>query len=171
MTVLTYVSQAEMKRRTGFGKALGYSFPKEGEILVRKGLSKDIKAKVLAHEEDHILKGEEGPGFLGTLLNFIPVVGPVLGAIATGVSAYKSLKSPKQAGDTAAAGANAELEYNRESRDLARADQAPYQKAGVTALNALMSMTGLPGGTGATAQSPAQSNVGRKCTRIIHRSW
>ena len=69
------------------------------------------------------------------------------GALAAGGAVYSS-KQMKKASDTASAGALTEVELNRESRDLARADQAPYQKAGVTALNALMSMTGLGGGGG-----------------------
>ena len=82
--------------------------------------------------------------------------------IGAGVSAVTSIaggamaaKGAKKAGDTAAAGSQAEIEYNRESRDLARADQAPYQKAGVTALNALMSMTGLGNGAAPTRTQEA----------------
>lgn len=61
MTVLQHVSQREMEKQTGFRKALGYAFPKEDKILIRKDLPKDIEKKVKQHEEEHILKGEEGP--------------------------------------------------------------------------------------------------------------
>jgi len=60
-----------MEKQTGFRKALGYSFPKEDKILIRKDLPKELEAKVKQHEEEHILKGEEGPGlfsFIGDLL-------------------------------------------------------------------------------------------------------
>jgi hypothetical protein len=61
MTVLKRVSQKEMKRRTGFGRALGYTFPDKDEILIRKDLPKDLEHEVIAHEEAHLEKGEEGP--------------------------------------------------------------------------------------------------------------
>ena len=59
-----------------------------------------------------------------------------------------SSKGAKDAAATAAGGSQAELDLIRESRDIARADQGPYREAGYTALNALMSLTGLGGGSG-----------------------
>ena len=75
------------------------------------------------------------------------IVGSVIiGAGAAVAGGAIAAKGAKRGAEISAAGSDRELEFNRESRDLARADQAPYQKAGVTALNALMSMTGLGGG-------------------------
>ena len=82
------------------------------------------------------------------------IVGSVLisagSAIAGGAIASSGAK---KAAKTAAAGSDREIEFNRESRDLARSDQAPYREAGTTALNALMSMTGLGGGSGGSSGS------------------
>jgi len=154
MTAITYVSQKEMKQRTGFGRALGYSLPQEDEILLRKGLTKEKKKEVLAHEEDHIARGEEGP-FLGALIG---------GAISL-FGASKSASSSKRAAATAAAGSERDIEFQRESRDLARGDQAPYVAAGQTALSALMDMTGLSGmgggGSPARLTGPRQDGGGQ----------
>jgi len=144
MTALTYVSQKEMEKRTGFGKALGYAFPEEDEILIRKGLPKKLERKVKKHEEEHISKGESGP--------FLPLL---LGSIATLGGAALSAKGAKRGGEIAAAGSDKEIAFNRESRDLVRADQAPYRKAGATALSALMDMTGLSGMGGGGAAAAA----------------
>jgi hypothetical protein len=163
MTAITYVSQKEMKKRTGLSTALGYSLPEEDEILVRKGLDPELKKEVLAHEEEHILKGEEGPGlgsFFKKALNLIPVVGPIISTAATLIGGSKSAGAQKDAARTAAAGSERELEFNRESRDLARADQAPYVSAGHTALSALMDMTGLGAGSGGGAQAAPQAGFG-----------
>jgi hypothetical protein len=64
-----------------------------------------------------------------------------------------SAKGSKDAAKTAAGGFDEEVEFQRESRDLARGDQAPYREAGTTALDALMSMTGLGGGQSARGPS------------------
>jgi hypothetical protein len=148
MTAVTYVSKAEMKKRTGLSTALGYSFPEEDEILVRKGLDPEVKKEVLAHEEEHILKGEEGPGFFDFL-------GNIFGAKKQSDSADKAT-----AAQTAAA--QEQIRFMEESRDLARADQAPYRKAGATALDALMSLTGLraPGAPAAFTPSAPQIDYG-----------
>ena len=151
MTAINYVSQKEMQKKTGLKGALGYSFPGEDKILIRKGLTTAKKKEVLAHEEEHIAKGEEGP-FLGTLLT----IGSTLLGAGIGADAQKD------AARTAAAGSERDLQFQRESRDLARSDQAPYREAGYTALDALMSMTGLKG-TGGGRQptaGPAFSDSG-----------
>ena len=70
MTAISYVTQKQMEDKTGFKHALGYSLPKEDKILIRKGLPKKKKKEVLAHEEEHIAKGEEGP-FWGALIGGI----------------------------------------------------------------------------------------------------
>ena len=73
------------------------------------------------------------------------VGGIIIGAGASIAGAVIGAKGSKSAAKTAAAGSEREIEFNEESRDLARADQAPYREAGYTALDALMSMTGLKG--------------------------
>ena len=74
--------------------------------------------------------------------------GIVAGAAASVIGGAMSAKGSRDAAKTAAAGGEREIEFQRESRDLARADQKPYREAGYTALDALMSMTGLGGGAG-----------------------
>jgi hypothetical protein len=64
------------------------------------------------------------------------------------VGAVSSSKASKRAASTASEGSEREIEFQRESRDLARADQKPYREAGYTALDALISVTGLGGGGG-----------------------
>lgn len=143
MTVLQRVSQKQMEKRTGFKSALGYSFPKEDKILIRKDLPKDLEKKVLQHEEGHIAKGEEGPG----LFDFI---GNIFGASKQAKSADKATAAQERA-------AQEQIAFARESRNLARSDQAPYREAGYTALDALMSLTGLkptPTPTPRPAQPP-----------------
>lgn len=138
-----------MQNKTGFRTALGYSLPKEDKILVRKGLPKELKKKVLAHEEEHIIKGEEGPGFLGSLIGGVGgfLVGGPAGAMA-GASIGGGIDASMSADDAIDAqvdASNQEIAYARETRDLARSDQQPYISAGHTALSALMDMTGLSG--------------------------
>lgn len=156
MTAVVPVSQKEMKRQTGMGRALGYSLPKEDKILVRKDLPDDLKKEVLAHEEEHITKGEEGP-FLGSLIGGVGgfLLGGPAGAVA-GASIGGGLDASRaadKAADTQVDAANQEIAYARETRDLARSDQAPYISAGHTALQALMDMTGLSAPRG-TAVNP-----------------
>ncbi len=69
----------------------------------------------------------------------------IIGAGASIIGGAISASGQKSAAKTAAAGSDRELEFARESRDLARADQAPYREAGTEALSALMSLTGLGG--------------------------
>ncbi len=95
----------------------------------------DIKIKkkeVLAHEEEHIEKGEEGP-FLSWL---IPAAIGLFASSKQSSAAKSATAAQVQEGER-------EIEFARESRDLARGDVAPYREAGYTALDALMSMTGL----------------------------
>jgi hypothetical protein len=134
MTTVLKVSQKQMEQRTGFKYAMGYALPDENTILIRNDLSPSKRKEVLAHEEDHIRKGEEGP-----FLNFII---PAVASLAGGLFSSRSAKKATQAQTDAS---NREIEFARESRDLARSDQAPYREAGYTALDALMSLTGLAG--------------------------
>jgi hypothetical protein len=85
-------------------------------------------------------------------------------AAASVVGGALSSRSAKKAGETAAAGSQAELDLIRESRDIARADQGPYREAGYTALNALMSLTGLaaPSGGDKGGAAPAGPRGGRR---------
>jgi len=133
MTAIQYVSQREMQEKTGLKGALGYAFPKEDKILIRKGLSEEKKKEVLAHEEDHIAKGEEGP--------FWEIVAGVGASVLGGVLGSSSANKAAKASDRAA---EAQIGFARESRDLVRQDNAPFQSASYTALNALMGLAGLP---------------------------
>jgi hypothetical protein len=154
MTALTYVSQREMEKRTGFGKALGYAFPDEDEILIRKGLPDEVEREVKKHEEEHILKGEEGPG----LFSFIGDI----------FASKKQADSAKDATQAQIDASKREIEFQRESRDLARGDAAPYREAGATALDALMSMTGLKGtGGGQALRGGGGVRPGRPTGRYI----
>jgi len=150
MTAISYVSQKEMEDQTGFATALGYSLPKEDKILVRKGLTKKKKKEVLAHEEEHIAKGEEGP-LIGALIGAgASILGGAIGADAAKSASKKALKGTQQ-----------QIAYAKESRDMARADTRHTRQAGATALNALMAMTGLPfgGGAGAAPAAPIEGDV------------
>ena len=69
--------------------------------------------------------------------------GIVAGTVVSVASGAASASAAGSAADKAAKGSAKELAYNKEGRDLAREDQAPYREAGATALDALMSMTGL----------------------------
>jgi len=141
MTAISYVTQKQMEDKTGFKHALGYSLPKKEQILIRKGLPKKLENKVKRHEEEHMLKGEEGPW-----VQFIPAIASVVGGLL-------GAKGAKDAAATAAGGSAQELEFMQAATDQAREDQRPYREAGYTALDALMSLTGLaaPAGTPANA--------------------
>lgn len=69
--------------------------------------------------------------------------GLVAAGSATVIGAGVSAHSAGKATDAAIKGGKKQIKYAEESRDMARADQAPYREAGATALDALMSMTGL----------------------------
>lgn len=132
MTAISYVSKTQMEKETGFKHALGYAKPKEDKILIRKGLDKKTEKKVRAHEEEHILKGEEGP-FLEWL---IPAAIGLFGA-------KKSSDAAKDATNAQIAAGDKEIEFLKESRDLARGDTSPYQEAGIKAVDKLSQMVGL----------------------------
>ncbi len=88
------------------------------------------------------------------------IVGSVIiGAGAVIGGALISSKGSKKSSEIAAAGSDREIAYLEESRDLARGDQAPYREAGYTALDALMSMTGLAGSRRAAPASPSNRGV------------
>lgn len=62
-------------------------------------------------------------------------------------------KSAKDASGKAAKGSKQAIDFLRESRDIARADTQQARQAGSTALNALMSLTGLAPGGAATYEN------------------
>ncbi len=68
MTQVQHVTAKEMTRRTGIENCLGYTYPDKDLILLKKGLTGKKKKEVLAHEVNHLRKGEEGP-FLGTMMS------------------------------------------------------------------------------------------------------
>ncbi len=161
MTVLQKVSAREMERQTGFKKALGYSFPKEDKILIRKGLSKKVEKEVKQHEEEHMVKGEEGP-----------LLGLLIGAAATLFGARSSSKAAKKATAASTQAASEQIAFARESRDLARQDYAPYREAGTTALDALMSMTGLKGTGGSRREGrPLMDRRADGADRDVLGTW
>jgi hypothetical protein len=84
------------------------------------------------------------------------VGGLIIGAGASIVGGAISAGGARDAANTAAAGSERDIAFQRESRDLARGDQAPYREAGNTALDALMSMTGLGGGA---MQNPSEQRA------------
>ncbi len=93
-------------------------------------------------------------------MSFI-VGGIIIGAGVAVAGAAISSKGSKRSSEIAAAGSDREIDYLEESRDLARGDQAPYREAGYTALDALMSMTGLGGGASPQPKGPRAGPRGR----------
>jgi hypothetical protein len=81
------------------------------------------------------------------------------------VGAVASSKASSKAAKTASEGSERDIAFQRESRDLARADQKPYREAGYTALDALMSMTGLGGGAAAPVRQRPRGPLFRRKTR------
>ena len=71
------------------------------------------------------------------------VGGLLIGAGASVAGAAIGAKGAKDAAKTAAKGSQADLAYQKEGRDLARGDAAYGRQAGATALDAMMSKTGL----------------------------
>jgi hypothetical protein len=133
MTAIIPVSKKEMEAKTGFRRALGYSLPKENKILIRKGLPADLKKEVLAHEEEHMEKGEEGPFAWGALIGGAL---SLFGAKKQSSAAKKATRAGQQATDK-------DLAFQRESRDQVRSDTEPYRQAGANAISAASDMTGL----------------------------
>lgn len=117
MTKVVEVSQNEMQRITGSPHPLGYAKPKNALILIRKGLDQSTRKKVMAHEIDHIMKGEEGP---------------FLTALAAGASLIGGL-SASSAQNTATRSAE-------QGREQARSDLSPWRETGKNALSKLWSL-------------------------------
>lgn len=91
-----------------------------------------------------------GKAIGGAVSGFLGGGGPgaVVGAIAGGLSDDGS-----KAVGAANSGLDQEIAYNRESRDIALGLNAPFQNASYSALNAMLSMTGLPSAGGQVDQS------------------
>jgi hypothetical protein len=137
MTAIKYVSQKEMQKETGLKTALGYAFPKEDKILIRKGLPKEKKKEVLAHEEEHIAKDEEGPWIPQAIAAAAAVLGSVI-----------SSKGAKSGAKKATQGAQAEIDFIDKWMNIARDDTQHMRQMGAMATNAMGRMTGLiPGMT------------------------
>lgn len=123
MTVIKHVTAKEMRRRTGTN-ALGYSYPDKDTILLRKGLTGQLKREVLDHEIEHMANGEEGP-FLPALLG--------LGSSLLGSAAQAGAASDSRA---------------MQERNLAqsRADLAPYREFGADELGGFQDWLASQGG-------------------------
>ena len=89
MTQVKRVSLAEMLEETGT-PALGYSKPQKNTIYIRDGMPKGLENEVMAHEYDHMSRGEEGP--------FDPI-----SALAVGGSLVSGFLGAKGAKDAARA--------------------------------------------------------------------
>jgi hypothetical protein len=122
MTQIKHISSKEMRRRTGTN-ALGYSYPDEDTILLRKGLTGKLKREVLDHEIDHMENGEEGP---------------FLGMLATGIGALTGLGKMSQADR------NREMQ-ERQLRE-SRGDLAPYREFGAGELTGFQDWLGSEAG-------------------------
>ena len=90
------------------------------------------------------------------------IVGAVIGGAAALGGAAIASSGAKKAANAAAAGSQAEIAYNRETRDLIRQDQEPYREAGYTALDALMSMTGLESNKAAPQEKPILGRIAQR---------
>ena len=88
-----------------------------------------------------------------------------LGAIISGIAAvggaYLQNRSADRAADAASDAADAGIEFLRESRDIARADSAPYREAGQNALGAMNTLLGLPQVARASESGGVQDALGR----------
>ena len=76
--------------------------------------------------------------------------GAVIGGLSGGLSGDSGVGKATSAAN---AGLDQEIAYNRESRDIALGLNAPFQNASYSALNAMLSMTGLPSAGGQVDQS------------------
>lgn len=88
-------------------------------------------------------------------------LGPVLeigGSLIGGYLQYDAARDATEAGEDSS---RAQLDFARETRDIIRQDNAPYQQAGYNALNALNVLTGLPqvDTTGSSIGGPGLNSV------------
>lgn len=115
---IQHVTDKEMLRRTGVN-ALGYSYPKKDLILLKKGLTGKKKREVLAHEVEHMSKGEEGPFLEQLVPASIGALGSLFGGAAQGQSEDEQMR------------------ILREQTEQARGDLAPYREFGAGQLGSL----------------------------------
>jgi hypothetical protein len=127
MTVVRRVSTLEMINETGLN-ALGYAFPKRDLILIRDDLDKDLGHRVLQHEVDHILNGEEGPWIM---------------LAAAAASALASASAAKKGSEAVAEGAGSSAQVQWDMYEKSRKDMAPWRRAGNLALTQYSDMLGL----------------------------
>lgn len=99
------VSLAEMLAETGT-PALGYSQPQKNRILIQDGLPKSVHNEVMAHEWEHMSRGEEGP------FAWVPAAIGAVGSIAGGILGSKGAE--KAADTSAAASREATAENKRQ---------------------------------------------------------
>jgi hypothetical protein len=124
MTALRYVTKKQMIDETGMD-TLGYAKPKNGLILIRKGLDKKTEHEVRAHEFEHIKKGEEGPfGIPGAIIG-----ASLISGFMGGNAANKQAKVGKS-----------QVAESRRQFDITRADTAPYREAGQAGVNKLQQL-------------------------------
>jgi len=105
-----------MIRRTG-ANALGYSYPDKDLILLDKTLTGKNKQNVLAHEQEHMRKGEEGPLF--------GIDDALLGAGVSAIGNIFSSKSQSKSDRKA-------LKYAQQQATQTREDLAPYRGYGLS---------------------------------------
>lgn len=138
MTTVRRISLADMVNETGM-PTLGYSRPQNDEILLVDGLPKSAEKEVLAHEYEHMGKGEEGPfGPLAAagIMGGASILGGIMGG-----------KAAKDAAKTSAQGSREALAENRRQFDLSMLSNillnAPSINTGNSARSALAAMLGL----------------------------
>lgn len=148
MTAVKYVTQAEMKKRTGMD-ALGYAKPRNALILIRKGLPKDVEMEVREHEFEHIKKGEEGPFLMPIVSTAMAFGNSIISNKATKDAAVTNADASTYAARLQSEAQAKALEEQRRQFDLTRSDTAPYRQAGARTLGYLGSLL-IPGkdGTG-----------------------
>lgn len=85
-------------------------------------------------------------------------IGAAIGIGGAVVGGLVQDRSSRRAVDAQTDASREQIAFDRETRDLIRADQEPYRQAGVTALDALMDLTGLSGGGSSPAPTQSQGN-------------
>lgn len=145
MTVVKRVSRTQMISETGIN-CLGYSQPQKDRILIRDGLDDALHKKVLAHEVDHFVRGEEGPYLQYLIPALTTLGGAIISSGAQGQATAAQLAGQQQAQD-----------FQRYMYDQSRADYAPWLQTGQDALNMQRSMVGLPSGGGSTGGTASRT--------------
>lgn len=134
MTQVKRVSLAEMIGETGM-PALGYSRPQADEILLVDGMPKAKENEVLAHEYEHMARGEEGP-FLGAIGGALGIGSALLGSKA-------SKKAGQQSADASRYGADLQNQQFNLSMLANLLMNAPAINTGNAARSQLAGMLGI----------------------------